>query len=352
MKKNIILAFLLLLCCSCSEEKEQPNRNVPATRGLVYVSIEEGAYTDERLESLRCFVFTDMAGLPRLEYHGWSTRNPPERFSEVNYLLEVERKADDPNEKLIVVIVNEPNDIDLRKKLQKVATPGDLANLELEMSHFLNDDHLSLKAGTVMPMSGAVWASNSVYTTKAEAEANRVALSLERVVARVDVYLNTDIPEGLQIAAGSTVALDSTYTKSYWIRHESGSRALGNIQTVEGTALIGKTWTQTAPSLSVPYHTPAYPWYPSSVLACSFYTPERNCLSDKLRLDIGVRTVGDDGFKSGSLVLTTARDEQGIAHPVDVVRRNSIYKVTATIGVNDITAVVQDWNGVEIPTEL
>lgn len=350
MKKNIILAFLLLCFCSCS--KERNGGEIPMlTRGYINLEItEEHTANDspsDDIKTLRFIVITDLGSFPKTEVNEYKEVVESNRASALNAVLEVSQTESGINNKLIVVIANEPGG--MKNDLDNVSTLQELDNIHLEMGSFVSVDHLSLQSDAVMPMSGVVWTSkNNIYSTIAEAENNRVSLSLERAVARVDVYLNTDLADGMQIIDGSTVTLGNTYAQSYFIRHEIGTHVMGKIQTVENSALTSKVWTQTVTLLDVPYKT----GIPSSVYVCTFYTPERNCATDKLRLDVGVKVGGDEGFKSGGIFLTTANDENDIAHPINIVRRNTVYKVTVTIGANGITGLVQDWNSEDINTEL
>lgn len=364
MKKNIILLFfLLLLFCSCSWEQEQDLGDsllYQLTYGLMQVEITEnsGQGTD-KIKTVRFIVFTNPVLMPKVEKNEYYDEKdfvieqPLDQpaASKVKAILKVSRKENDPNDKLIVAIVNEPPA--MTGTLNTIMIPGELASLELDMAYFVTDDHLSLKTDVMMPMSGAVWiGSDDIYLTREDAEQHKVTLSLQRAVSRVDVYMDTNIVGGLQIVAGSHIMLNNTYTKSYLARHEDqNGHVFGNIQSVRPGDFIQKSWILSE-QLYIPHNILSNLDLPSSTYICTFYTPERYCELKKLILDVGVKIQGEEGFKSGEIILDAANDKNGVVHPIDIIRRNRIYKVIVNIGVNGITAVVRNWNDEEIFTEL
>ena len=352
-KYTLPIAFAFLLFCSCSWEHAEPVG--PAvdplqSRGLMQVEIAEnsGQGTD-KIKTIRFIVFNDLTTTPKKELNEFYSEDDftieePENekaASKVKIILEVLQKASGSNQKLVVAIVNEP-DI-LKAKLNAINTLAQLENLELELAQILNGDHLSLKTDVPMPMSGAIWV-NEFYSTEEEAalEQNTLKLGVSRFLARVDVYLlNGDNSAAIPVAAGSTVTLSNTYTKSWFVRHEDEEHTLGRIQTVTAP-LTNKTWTAEA-ALAVPARGNV-PTANDSLHVCSFYTPERFCTAaDKLKIDISA-IIPDEGTRSGGITLDKADDKDGISRPITVIRRNSIYRVTATIWLSEITGEVQGWN--------
>lgn len=356
MKTKITLAFLLLFLCSCSSERMMSREMVLRADGFINIEVTDehtdGDLSDD-IKSIRFIVFTDLYSYPKAEVNEFHEITEANRASVLKAVLKVSRTEAGENDKLVVAIANEPTG--LKTQLDNVSTVQQLEEIRLDMSSFVSTNHLSLLAGASMPMSGAAWTTaDNVYETEQEAgEAdNLVPLMLERAVARVEVYLTTDDPDGLQTTSGSAVTLGNTYTQSYFIRHENGANVLGRIQTVASAAMTSKAWTQTDATLNIPYRTPAVQGDPSSVHVCTFYTPERRNLTDRLRLNVGVKVSGDEGLKSGEIELTEAYDEHGTHHDVDDVLRNTRYRITVTIGAYGISAVVQDWYGEEVITEL
>lgn len=361
-KYRATIAFALLFFSSCAwETAETGASGTPETRGLMQVEISENdAQGTDKISTVRFIVFSDLASTPKADINEFYDEDSfdagsfsgDKTASKVKITLEVPKKPDGPNEKLVVAIVNEPED--MHTALEGITSPAQLENLELDMATILNSGYQSLKTDVMMPMSGAAWVSR-YYRTEAEAELeqNIVRLGVSRVLARVDVYLlNGGASEAIPVAAGSTVKLFNTYGKSWFIRNGDASNTLGRIQTVT-SGFEDSTWTSAA-AISVP--TPdADPETDDAVLACSFYTPERTCTADadadKLRLEVRA-LIGNEGAKSGGIVLDKALDRNGVEQPITAVRRNNVYRVTVTLGVSGITGIVQDWNIENITQEF
>jgi hypothetical protein len=354
MKNCIISIFILLLLGGCAREVQLGGGEVVEplmTRGYINVTVDsenEGASSDD-IKTIRFIVFKDLLSTPKVEVNEFHEVSEGTSASALSAVLEVSVNEAGLGRKLVVAIANEPTA--LSDELDAVTLVSQLEELRLDMSGFVATDHQSLLTGASMPMSGAIWTdSDDIYAKEEDARNGRVALLLERAVAKVDVYLNTDNSDGLQITSGSKVTLGNTYGQSYLIYHNNGANAVGRIEAPESSEMISKTWTQSAASLAVPYKTPAVQSDPSSVYLCSFYTAERSCATDKLLLDVMFRVSGDEGVKSGSVKLNELTYEDGKAF--NEVIRNTTYKVTVTIGAKGMTAIVQDWKSEEITTEL
>lgn len=361
MKKNIIIIwFLFLFLYSCSWEEELITKddgyiNPQATRGYIDLQVTPQEYdngfelTDD-IKTIRFIIFKDQYSYPQAEVNEFREITESNRVTALKAVFEVSL-----TDKIVVAIANEPKD--LSSRLNDVKTPIELDNIELEMGYFLNSDHLALLPGVMMPMSGAIWTSkNSIHPTPeaAEAKNNRVSLSLDRVVARVDIYLTTDITEGLEILPESYIELKNTFTKSWFVHHQDkNGNVLGKIQTVPTDELTSRKWFFDDPNEGVGLPGGAVGTITTiqgnskPVFLCSFFTPERKCTTDKLRLKIGVKIPGDDGFKSGGIALSEAKDKNDTIHSIDIVRRNTIYEVTFIIRSTSITAIVNGWDGEE-----
>ncbi|MDR2910279.1 MAG: hypothetical protein LBV47_02780 [Bacteroidales bacterium] len=355
MKRNIILFFLLLFCFSCSWEEELstgnggPDPNI--TRGFISLQVtgehtENDSLSDD-IKTIRFIVFTGLYAYPKVEVNEYKTIPISEagRVSAMKGVFEL-TIAD----KLVVAIANEP--ASMTEALNAVTTPRELEDLDLMLSDFLMSDHLSLQPGSMMPMSGAVWTNkNDMHTTQAAAEAasGHIQLLLQRAVARVDVYLTTDITGGVELLPGSRLTLKNTYTESYFVHHKSGTHVLGKIQTVASAGFAGndKSWTLAVGQQNIPVpEKGTKPEKPESEFAhvCTFYTPERNCITDKLIVDISLKT--DDGDKNATITLDYMYNEAGDRLPIEVVKRNNRYIVRGNIRKANLEAgvVVLPWN--------
>lgn len=350
MKTNITI-LVLLFFCSCTH-KPTDTGGEPSVN-FMQVEIEEnGANNAERIKTIRFIVFTGLSSDPVAEVNRLYSEEDfvaeqlsgEKAASRVRIVLEVGRRSGRANDKLVVAIVNEP--ATMTSALNDVTAPGQLETLELAMSDFVTNDHLALLPDVPIPMSGAVWTgSDDIYPSVEQAADNTVEIGLSRAVARVDVYMNASAADGIRIGAGSTVTLDNTCDKSYYIRHvDDMEHVLGNIQTASPDDLTHRSWTMAGGQKDIPHG--------EAVHICSFYTPERYCVSDKLKLRVGIVT-SEGAPRSGTFTLDRAvENATQIEKPIDVIRRNNIYRVTATIGENGITAMVNDWADERIITDL
>lgn len=355
-KYIILTALSFLFFCSCSPEQATPDDERSDLNGVMQVEIteNEGAGSD-KIKSIRFIVFTNLASIPKAEINRLYSENdftaeqiPEEEkaASKIKIIMEVSRRRVSPNKKLVVAVVNEP--LSMTEVLNAITTPEQLEKLKLPMSDFVADDHLSLKADTPTPMTGAVW-TDRVYSTVEEAVANGIKLEVLRAVARVDVYLAKEKDVDVQITAGSAITLSNTYTESYFVRHEDGNNHLGNIQTVNSNNFTDKSWTWTEGQKEIPDPETD----PRSVCVCSFYTPERYCISDNDKLKLNVSIVTQEGaVRSGIFTLDKAKDANQDEQTINLIRRNNIYKITATVGAEVITAEIQDWEDRGISVEL
>ena len=333
---------------------------------IVHVEIEDNSLPatrsdGETAESIRIIVFNDLASTPAAESNRVYTPEEVEiipasgsKPAKVRLSMKVLRRENEPNERVIVAIINEP--ADMTEDLDEISTFDDLAALTFDMTNFIADNHLGLRSGETMPMTGAIW-TDKLFEKPSTAglESNILKLEVHRAVARVDVYLKKgeDVDTNLLMSAGSTVRLDNTYDKSNFFMHTAGDFTIGSVQTVDSDDLIdGKSWTLTSGTQAISDETPV----------CVFYTAERSCATtdDRLELTISVKT-NEGATRSGTLKIVSAfdveqmkkpEDERGSPKPVDVIRRNNIYKVVATIGVNGIESEVRSWEERDIDTEF
>lgn len=356
MKSKYILFsaafFALLSLNSCILE----NKMLSEPYGIVQVEIAENMGTvtradEEMMETIRLIVFTDLDTTPRAEVNNFYTEFDIEpsvggRPPKVKFALKVGRKENGPNDKLVVAIVNEP--VSMTDELEGTdITIEELEELELNMALFVNNDHLSLKENVMIPMTGALW-TDKLFRNEMEAlsAGNSLKLEVQRAVARVDVYLKkgTDVDPNMQMVAGSTVKLENTYTQSNFLMHTDGTNTLGSIQTVT-SGFVEKSWSYTSSTpQAISETTPV----------CVFYTPERKHTANRLKLSVSVKTP-EGATRSGVLEITEAynpQDPEKELHDVDVIQRNHIYNVIATIGTNGITGEVADWNDENLTTEF
>jgi hypothetical protein len=320
--------FALLLFASCAEEQviREPEDIDIQTKGYIDVSIADenvlGEVTDD-IKTIRFIIFDGQGPNAKMEVNDYrSFASEADRVTKLKGVFEVS-KAD----KLLVAIANEPPS--MRGSLGLVTNRQELEALQMNMTDVFLDEnnadgnYQEFKPDVMMmPMSGALWISKGDLKTKEEAINNLTPLKLERAVARVDVYLTTDITGGVELLPGSSVTLKNTYTQSPFIHHENEDiNRLGHIQTVPASKFITSKWNTAEPStireLSDTIH------------ICTFYTPERNCAADKLAVNFSLKT--NDGDKSAAFTLDYMYNKAGDRLPIEVVKRNNRYIVKGKI---------------------
>ncbi len=160
----------------------------------------------------------------------------------------------------------------------------------------------------------------------------------------VEVYLKkgTDVDPNLKITTGTKVTLDNTYTETFFTRHTDDIHQLGKIQTVPTADFKQRSWSLTSPGEHA---------ISATEPICVFYTPERTHTADRLKLTIEVKTA-EGATRKRELIITKAFDDKNVEKPVDIIRRNNIYRVIATIRANDIEAEVRGWQDQLIKPEL
>lgn len=350
-KYTALVAFAFSMLFSCVSEER-----LASHLGMVQVEISErGMATrvdEEVMNTVRLIVFTDLdTAAPRAEINRMygqdeftvipGTATTP---STVKFVLRVERSDVGSNEKLIVAVLNEPNATEMKTVLDAIDSPDDLEGIDLEMSYFVDDSHLSLKQDAMIPMTG-VLRTDELFSSESEASraGNVLTLPVHRAVARVDVYLKneTGVESGIEMAAGSTVTLNNSCTKGNLFYFSDGEDMIGEIPTVTG-GFVNRSWTYTSTTpTAISETTPV----------CTFYTPERTHTANRLKLDIDIDT-SEGATRSGSLELIKAKDADDVEHNVDDILRNHIYKITVTVGANGITGDVVDWNDKNVNTEF
>lgn len=347
---KIIAVIAIMMSTSCIKETFRDDSQAE-TRGIMCIEVtEKSGAAEDRIGTVRFLVFKNAAVSPVLELNelfevpdAGSGENEVSRF---RITLEVSRKINGGDDKMVVAIVNEP--ATMKSDLDAIETYMQLRDLKLDFTEFLNPDHSGLQEGKLMPMTGVVW-TDKVFPTETEAEGDGVALTVFRAAARVDIYIRKETGLDLDLGAGTSIIFSNTYDREYFIRNESGTNSFGQIQTVS-SGLISKSHALTS---SDPTDLPSAS-AGNGRLVCSFYTPERTCTApgnaDKLLLDIEVVT-SEGAVRKGELVVDRFLCE-GVETDIDLISRNNIYRVIVTVGANEITGHVLDWESEYIETEF
>lgn len=297
-----ILASLLFVSCAWENSPAPSPSPGPATRsGFISVDVAGTHGSDfeatDDLKSVRFIVFGDPDGYPRAEVNELRPISP-DRVGALRAVFRVSAA-----DKLVVAIANEP--AALSGALGDVQTLGQLEQLQLAMGSILSPDHRYLLPGVQMPMTGALRTTKAdVVDTEAAARANPRPMTLDRVLARVDVYLSTDIAGGVDLLPGSRVTLRGTCTQTPFVPRERPQQP---------TELVDREWSGTS----------LVPQGDEPIYVCSFYAPERLCGTDKPTVDIALNT--PHGDKSASIELDIAAVERNHRYVVLGKVRRSIY---------------------------
>ncbi|MCC8155004.1 MAG: hypothetical protein LIP01_12895 [Tannerellaceae bacterium] len=193
---HLILTLAVLSVSSCSRNSYENEFSVIGeTSGVMQVEIVEEDALADKMETVRFFVFTNLSGNPQLELNERFDIPDPSGEGEVSKLkitLEVSRKTDGVNDKLVIALINEPSGI--KEELDAIKNYDQLRNMQLSFADFLTVTHRELQNNKTMPMTGIV-RTHQVYPTPQEAENSTVRMSVQRVVARVDIYAKRTRPE-------------------------------------------------------------------------------------------------------------------------------------------------------------
>lgn len=341
MKKKInilgLAAMAALFFCCQSEKEISPNL---ATRGLLELSLSSvvASGNSEEIHTVRFIIFDDASFAPKLDLNEFRDLGADsEEATKFTALLEASVNDD----KMVFVIVNEP--AALKTTLNGITSPAELAGLEYTFAQTLNGPYTLKDTG--IPMTGV----KRDVVVKGENEspitASRVTMYIERVVARVDLYLKVTEAGAKTGYDGTTVVtLENTYHTGNLVMGNAGNQTRDNITAAKNfgavptvssanlsaTPTLWKTWTGTSDE-TIEYVS----GQSNTLYVCSFYTPERTCATDAERLKLvldNVKKSAGGVFARQELLLKTFTDENGSPAELNTIRRNYVYRIVGTVG--------------------
>lgn len=351
--QNILLAVATFLFTSCvSMFTDTDDIEIPEIQGLMNFEItEQTGLADDKIKTVRFIVFKDIYNSPKLELNELfdmpEVAPGDEEVSKFKLILELSMRPGGANNKMVVAVLNEPPAI--KNALDEIDNYNQLQKMELNLTDFLNASHTTLQDSRTMPMTSVSW-TNKVFATPQEAENNPVSMSVSRATARIDLYMRKEAGMDINFAMGTEITLNNTYHSQYLIRHNEGANTFGEIKTVT-SGFISKSWSLAE---SDSKELPVVSAENSGRLLCTFYTPERTSMAngntDKLILRINMAT--SEGALRREDIIIDRFQLNGVEKDVDIIGRNNIYKVIATVGSNSITSEIVDWNNCDIGIEL
>lgn len=338
MKKilKIVSAAAVIFLHSCVWKGGDENALPPRTRAMMAVElVTGGAEPQDYLYSVRYIVFDNASTSPRLDLNQRLAVGPEARESTVfKTTLEVNCNPD----KMVILVVNEPSEA--TAALEAATSPAALEDLMFLMDNAFNDNHTG-PADTGLPMTGV---KRGISVTEENHSDNPlpVDMTVERSVARIDLYLRTEtestsawlVYDPVDYYNSTLAILAYTHSTGYLVagtaadqtRYQSGAGAVNN---------FGHMLTTHSPDYAVEwvYENPAVTYLDEDPLhIVSFYTPERTCssLSESLVLSVlGLRTSSE--IKSSYTILDSFADENGTQQVLDTIKRNYIYEVTGIV---------------------
>ncbi len=320
---NIFIATITLY--ACSEEQIVGNEiPVPATKGLMEVEvIQDNAKVEDYVHTARFIVFDNATSFPTVDINQLITLDQKDAQTFKLYL-----KVLCNPDKMLLVILNEPDE--LTGFLESVTSPSDLHNIKFQMADVFNNNHTAPKLKGI-PMTGM--AHNIVITESnaSENEAFRQVVTVNRSVARVEMWFKTLQPIKAWITKNTKISLSNSHHEGYLMDPEIPG--FGNIQKVD---MPNQTvvWQHTGDDIMIE---------DEAHLHCVFYTPERTCSAennaDKLVLTIeGLST--SEGVRNATAILSEFMDNSSlypVYQEIKEIKRNRVYKTIGNIHKERIT---------------
>ena len=354
--RTYALLFSLLLC-SCIKETEMDitDSTLPQSAWMtVGINNETSLSSDyrEEIKTVRIIVFNNASTNPVLDVNTLNVINTPAVGTGIDIDMAVTVNSD----KMIIAIINEPSQ--LSNQLSVLNHPSSFEDIDYNFAHILNSNHTTILSNVYMPMTGVKrgFAVNKTHTAGSPLNIN---MTVERILARIDIYLKKNMTETTQLTTSTTIKLKNTFNKGYFAagtmadgtRYQTGgliSQNFGHMMTIAPHNLTYVSWSPLS-TVNVGTTLPGSP-------TCSFYTPERTCQAtgnaDKLILEFTDINLVGIGPRHGEVVLSHMTDLPGgvTNNSLTEIRRNNVYTVTGTVNSHEMLfeAQVIDWNDADL----
>lgn len=341
------LAMLLNSCVIGHDADEVATRS-----GVLSVDIENdpSSLADDSRESIttvRLFIFDNASTNPKLDVNELHTDT-----AEPGTKVKVKTKTSLNADKMVVAILNEPKQ--LTSMLESINHPSALEDVAFEFANLFNTNQTAIVAASNgMPMTG-VLRHVEVNSSHTEVSPKTIPMVVERIVARVDVYMNKDMSRTARLTTATKIRLKKSYDKGYLVAGTEDNDTRFQPSEAEN---FGHMLTVAPDKL-----TTVSEWSPSSAISlgstaqriCYFYTPERSYIPDndvdKLRLEFTDITIDGVGMRSAEIILNRMDTAPGgVTDPEDLklkmIKRNNVYEIYSTVTSNtiDFQAQVLDW---------
>lgn len=347
--KIVCIALIPTFTLSCvTEEGNDPG--TAHSPGLLQIEVATaGADEHDRIHQVRFLVFDNASFYPRLDVNHVITLEEKDRDAKV---FSTTLKVMQNNDKMIIVVINEP--ANLTPALEQVAVPSHAEELMFAMVDAFSPDCTEPIAGG-MPMSGV---KRGVSVTGETPEP--ITVSVERSVARVELWLKTEPGVTAEINGLTRVNLRKSHHEGYLAtgtvadgtRFQTGENARNNfgrmLDIVDPKEYIAWAYGGEQPM----------PLDGTLQKIVIFYLPERLCdaLNDTNKAVLELRNIAtSEGYRDVDIVLHEfAPDGSTVTEPITMMRRNYIYRISGRVTSKDITfsGMVAPWTEENIDLEI
>lgn len=350
---KLLIALTPFLIVSCESESRV---DVPSqASGLMNIEVlVSGADEHDYVHKVRLIVFDNASKDPKLDVNEVI---PVDDESQDAKVLKTNLKVTRNEDKMIIVILNEPDNLTL--SLNQVFHPSHAENMMFEMMHAFSPG-CTTPASTGMPMSGVKRGMSVTKDNATEETAAPVSISVERSVARLELWLRSEPGIHAEINKDTEIRLLQTSDKGYLAtgtiadgtRFQTGENAKNNfgrmldIPDPQGYII----WTYTAEQPLTIGTTP--------VQIAVFYTPERMCNADddgnKLILELN-NIMTSEGLRDKQTVLKEfTLDGNTQPEIITDIRRNNLYRTSGRItsGGIEFSNMVASWTEENIDLEV
>lgn len=353
MLKRLWIIPMALLAVSCTTENRDDD-SAPSQALMKVEVVTPGADEHDYIRQVRFLVFNNASQYPTLDLN---QAVPVDEESQDAKVFRTLLKVTQNKDKMLIVIVNEPED--LTPELDRVLVPWEAENLMFDMSKAF-DPSGGEPSSAGIPMSGVKRGISVTQDNGTENTAQPVSLTIERSVARVELWLQAEPGITAEITNNTQVSLRRTCNQGYLAtgtladgtRFQTGEDAKNNFghmldigNPMEDIDWVYEDWQPLVLNDQ-----------PQRIVI--FYTPERRCDvpddTNKLLLElINVKTA--EGLRDAHVVLKEFTPQTGTGiEMVTEIRRNNIYQIVGTVksrGI-DFSNRVAQWNEESIDLEV
>ena len=329
----LLLLFAAICCCACTAEREPTDGDTPAgTRLEVPMSVHlgvQGAATDPEqintsgaaIRRLRLYVF-DGNVLDKMYY--WDNINTVETYTTPTFMVKA------GTGKSVYVIVNEPEDADTRAQLEAVTHPVHLPEIKYSLSAMgLTGNVLSndwAQTYDCLPMYGERSGVDALPSSTATSP-QRLEISVDRAVARVDVYVRKDYAN--EVTDG--FVLKSIRTSDHLDTGFISSHSLLEANEESQGYSCNYNWELIQETEKRMY---------------SFYVPELDCRDKKVKITLWFVIYSMKGEALSREVTVELGEGDDTSSPLEKIERNRVYKLHCSLtklARGESTLEIVDW---------